>query len=96
MFSEFCIHVVMLQCWRTREFHNSPDWSITKVYLLGDKLTERVAIHSPLHELGTETKSSGQEDCSPFLSAFIVHETTLKVDFFFFFKTQSQISGGES
>ena len=62
-------------CWLKKEFHNSLEWSITKVYLLGDKLTEIVAIHSPLGALGTGIESSSQEACTLFSSAFIAHET---------------------
>ena len=46
-------------CCHTKEFHNSPEWSMTKVYLFGDKLT--VATRSPLHALGTVTESSSKE-----------------------------------
>lgn len=38
-------------CWCTKEFPNSPEWSITKINIHGDKLTERVVMHSPLHAL---------------------------------------------
>ena len=33
-------------CWHAKEFQNSLEWSITKVYLLGAKLTEIVVIHT--------------------------------------------------
>lgn len=35
-------------CSCIKEFHNSPGWSIAKVYLLGNKLTVWVVIYSPL------------------------------------------------
>ena len=54
-------------------------FTTTKVYLFGDKLTERVAIHSPLCVLGTGTESSSQEARACFSPAFITHETTSKV-----------------
>ena len=43
--------------WPTKEFHNSPEWNITKVYLFGDKLTVRVLICSPLPTLGSGSES---------------------------------------
>ena len=68
--------------WHTKEFHNSLEWSVAKIYLPGDKLTERVSIHSSLHALGTVTKSRSQEACSCFMSAFIEHETMPKVGWY--------------
>lgn len=44
-----------------QEFHNIPEWSITKAYLSGDQLAERVVIHSPLRVLITGTDTSNQE-----------------------------------
>ena len=62
------------ECWRTKEFHNSPKWSIEKVYLSGDELTVRVAILSPLHALGTGIKSRSQETFPPLhVHAFRLH-----------------------
>lgn len=66
-----------------KELYKSLEWSITKTYLFEDKLTERVVIHSPLCVLGTETKSSSQEVCARFLSAFIAQETMSKVGWYF-------------
>ena len=80
----FCCFIALARTWSTGDvqkssFNNSPEWRITKVYLFGDKLTERVAIHSPLHIMGTGTESSSQEGHTCFLSAFIVHETMPKI-----------------
>ena len=67
---------------------STPEWSIFYtpfiygVYLFGDKLTERVAIHSPLHALGTGTESCSQEAHTCFSPAFIIHETTPKVGWY--------------
>ena len=66
-------------CWHSKEFQNTLEWSITKVYLSGDKLTKSIVICSPLHTLRTGTESSSQEAHACFLSAFIVHETIPKV-----------------
>lgn len=44
-------------CSWIKEFHNTPEWSLTKVYLFRDKLTVKVVIHSPMCALETETKS---------------------------------------
>lgn len=41
-----------------KEFHNSLKLIITKVYLFGDKLTEKVVIHSPLLALDPGNKPS--------------------------------------
>ena len=46
------------QCSGTKSFHNSSEGNITKIYLLGEKLTVRVSVHCPLHVLGTRTKYS--------------------------------------
>ena len=69
-------------CWCTKEFYNNLEYSITKVYLVGNKLTERVMILSALCVLGTGTESSSQEACACFSSAFIVHKTTPKVGWY--------------
>lgn len=61
-------------CRCVKEFHSSLDWSITKDWLFGDKLTVRVDIHSPLSALGT-----GTEPAKKGLHALLVHETTPKV-----------------
>ena len=69
-------------CWHTKKFHNSPKWSITKVYLSEDKLTKRRGICSPLCVLGTGIKSSSQENHTCISSAFIVHEIIHKVGWY--------------
>lgn len=56
----FQIHSVVYHNFRivychTKEFDTSPEWSITKTYLLGGKLTERVEILSPLSVLAMGT-----------------------------------------
>ena len=56
-----CHRQQKLICWLTKDFYNSPEWSMTKVYLSGDTLIERVAIHSLLCMLGTGNKSTSQE-----------------------------------
>lgn len=61
------------------EFHNSPEWTITKVYVFGNKLTVRAVISSPPHVLRTGTESIRKEICAHFSAAFVVHETTPKV-----------------
>ena len=50
-----------MNCWCTKEFHNNPEWNITKVYLFGDKLIKKIRICSLLCVLGTRTESSSQE-----------------------------------
>ena len=66
-------------CSSTKEFHKSPEWSRTKIYLFGNNFTVRVAIHRPLHVLETGPKSNREEGSEHFLSALIAHETTPKV-----------------
>ena len=70
-------------CWHTKELHNSPEWSITEVYLSGEKLTERVVTCSLLYVLVTVTKSSSQEAHLHFLSTFILCKTMPKVGQYF-------------
>ena len=36
--------ITVVDSWHTKELHNSLEWSITKVYLSGAKITERVGI----------------------------------------------------
>lgn len=57
---EICISMYYPRagCSCIEEFHNSPKCRITKVYLPGDKLTVRVAVHSPPCALGTGPESS--------------------------------------
>lgn len=44
-------------CISTKEFHSTPEWSMAKVYLFGDKLTVRVVPLLPsLHVLVTGTQ----------------------------------------
>lgn len=59
-----------------RDFHNSPEWNIAKVYLFGDELPEKVVIRSPLCVLGTRNESSIKETFTYFKSAYVVHEPT--------------------
>lgn len=53
-----------------------PGMECSKSLLFGNKLTERVAICSPLHARELELNPVAK---TFFFSAFIVHETTLKV-----------------
>ena len=75
-------HTVCANLLAYKKAPHSSEWSITKVYLSGNKLTERVVIHSPLCALGTGTKSSSQEAHENFSSASIVNETTPKVGWY--------------
>lgn len=61
---------ITLICCCTTGFHNC----------MGDKLTVKGAIHSPLHALGTGTEFSSKAGCLHFSSAFVVHETVPKVN----------------
>lgn len=65
----------MTSCHRPKEFHNSLERSIIKVYLFGNKLTVKVAICSSLHVLGTGTESSRKERLTQFPGAFILYDT---------------------
>ena len=73
------LRLVRIMCSHTKEFHNSLKWSITVVYLFGDKLTVRVAICNPLCTMGTGTKSSRKEGHAHSLSALTVQATTTQV-----------------
>lgn len=67
----------MFFCRHIQEFHNSPEWNVTKVYLLGDKLRARVAIHSPLCALGTGNRiQQKKRGHVRFSSALTVPQTT--------------------
>lgn len=46
------------KCSSIQEFHNSPEWSITEVYLFGDELT--VVISSFLCVLGAGLNPAGK------------------------------------
>ena len=49
-----CVLILRIyKCRHIKNFHNSPNGVKNKVYLLVDKLTVRVGIHSPLYVLET-------------------------------------------
>ena len=50
-------YIKNIYCSSTKELHNSPKESITKVYIFGDKFTVRLEICTSLHAVGTDTKS---------------------------------------